>query len=281
MEEKEMRINRPLVLILDVAHGPRASLVLTAAGLWLFFLICSHCEPETPWYDNVVTTIEIREGGGHLYRVSQDRGERDLHQLARFGDREDAWLYFNDTWLDVGSEEQTKTITLDPGIIESLIEHNLKVIQIDIPRRSRLVIIYHIHLLGEDKTSFNPPSCEDIYALALLKYQCRRLAGIELVGKVCDGLGMWEFDISRDQENRLCLHNDAADPMKAEELYPDYPPEIALLKQRDAQESFFFELLIATRKICQNTELSRNEKIRAYIDSMKELGIIVKYEQVP
>ncbi|HUV07935.1 MAG TPA: hypothetical protein VMX75_09415, partial [Spirochaetia bacterium] len=108
----------------------------------------------------------------------------------------------------------------------------------------------------------------------------RRLFQAELVGKVFDGLGIWEFDISGDLESRLCLSNDSSEPVKAEDLYPDYPPEIAQLKQRDAQSSFFFEHLIVSQNIGQNTKLSRNEKISAYIDSMQTLGITVKYEQI-
>jgi hypothetical protein len=274
-----MRINRILTSITRVAHGPSASFILITAGYWLFFLLSAHSDPLTSWLDGAGATIEIKDGSGHLYRMPQNMGERDLHNLACSGEREDAWLYFADTWIDVGHEEKKKTITLHPGRIDSLLDLILKTGIKEIPQRTRIVI-YHIHPLQEDRTGFHPPSTEDIYTFALLKNQCRRLSGAELLGKVFDGLGVWEYDISRDLEHRLCPINDAADPTKAEDLYPDYPPVIARLKHRDIEESFFFNHLIVTRSICQNPVLSRDEKIGLYIDSMRALGISVKYKSI-
>jgi hypothetical protein len=98
------------------------------------------------------------------------------------------------------------------------------------------------------------------------------------VGKVFDGFGVWEFDCSGDLESHLCNHKKLDDPTKAEELYPDYAPAIARLKQIDAQESFLTDHLIATRTICENTSFSRAEKINAYIATMQALGITVKYK---
>ena len=45
-----------------------------------------------------------------------------------------------------------------------------------------------------------------------MKNQYRRLAEAELIGKVFDGIGIWEFDINRDLENRLSLGIDSSKP---------------------------------------------------------------------
>jgi hypothetical protein len=106
---------RNLAPKIQVAHGFSASVGLMVAGLWLFISTFGHCDAGTPWPGRAMTTIEIKAGSGHIYNNSQDRGERDLHQLAISEEREDAWLYFTNTWIDVGSEETKRTITLQYG----------------------------------------------------------------------------------------------------------------------------------------------------------------------
>jgi hypothetical protein len=193
--------------------------------------------------------LRIEPDEGKTYQISQADGERDLDYLAKTSDEEDAWLYLNGTWTDVGVDESSKDARMDlDKILESIPQNT--------PKDSSIVL-YHIHPSKvELPDKIYPPSAPDLDALIQVKERIQKDFGLENVfGRVFDGFGFWEYRIT----GRL----NAGDKYQSAYSSSDVDPEEELLDYSIMASSF------GVKKI-NNSDSSREEKISEYLKMAKK-----------
>lgn len=229
-----------------------------------FLLVSQRCI-----FADSFSAVEVREGAGHLYNLSQSRGEGDLHRLAVSEEKEDVWLFSNGTWIDIGFDEDATKVLSSFEDIESAIEKLSKDGIDNFPQNLKLVY-YHIHPRRIYKTGIYPPCIYDIIALALLKDRYAKSVQA-IAGKLFDGYGRWEFDISDELVQRL---------------YSQEPFFAAALRtsrkwgNEGARRSFFIGHESRARSILSGTDRSRAEIVREYIEAMAEIGVFLTYEEM-
>ena len=214
------------------------------------------CEP--------VAEIRVREGFGHLYRGAQQRGELCLHRLAQTALREDAWIYTQGFWVDVGYGEEPRSVNCTWEAVRSLP---------DISAGSDLVW-YHIHPQCAEPQRIHPPSYEDIFGLARFELLCRETFTAELTAKVFDGAGVWTVELSETTRQCLCWTDPSADQ-----------PEIGLIvtekRQRElAKLAFLLAYKRCVEEVLENPIFDRSETIRRFVLCMNEIGVQLSYQEL-
>ncbi|MFC1649059.1 hypothetical protein ACFL1B_06430 [Nanoarchaeota archaeon] len=189
--------------------------------------------------------IEVSPDAGLEYRLSMEQGEADLNRLAHTSYAEDAWLFVNGIWRDVGSNISEIGVTVDgQSDLEMAMKYALP---------GQPIVLYHIHLYDRKHLV---PSQIDIARHVLRK---RRLGvvGHHAVSRMVNGLGVWELntDIFLEMTYSENLEQEKGD---------FYRLEGGL---RDAKEA----LLV-------NPESPTS--IQKYIDDVKKLGVIMSYRPI-
>jgi hypothetical protein len=217
-----------------------------------------------------VSEIQVRKGFGCVYIGSQESGENQLDQLARRATREDAWLFLDGLWIDVGYDERDRSVLCSWEAVRSL-TNNLVDAEL---------VWYHIHPIASDSTGVHPPSIEDIFALVRLRGFCEEDWGVRLVGRVFDGRGIWEVDLHGGLWRKLRTQQV---PHKPSHLERSDPRDTASLlssptrKRELAWLALYLDHEQIAREILQNHNGERDEVIRRYIAAMADIGVLIDY----
>ena len=161
---------------------------------------------------------------------------------------EDKWLYINNKWHDIGVNEDSNSVT-------SRLELIVGIIFEDLPR-DNIVCVYHIHPInsGNDKRNVYAPTAQDVFTHLLFREFICQISRCELKSRMCDGYGIWEYDMDVDI-NKL----ENQDLFKA-----NLDMECALLKEK-----------------IWSQKLPRDEQVRQFIAQSKEkLGINLSYKPI-
>ncbi len=220
-----------------------------------------------------VSKIRVRKGFGYIYSGGQNRGEMRLHMLAQRATREDAWLFVDRLWIDIGYEEQRKHVLCSWEATQLLD---------DFPADAKL-IWYHIHPKRSDPKGLHPPSIENIFALSRLKALCEKNFGAQLMGKVFDGFGVWEVDLSYEVQRRLYPKNVSENQPRHDSYDPRDIAALMVSPKRRRELAWLVFYLNHERRaqeILQNRNMARDESIRRYLAAMADIGVSLEYTEL-
>jgi len=216
-------------------------------------------------YPNKVinTEIEVKTGSGTCYEnISRKVVERSLDDLCRKADKEDAWLYWNNTLMDIGVLEDSLSVVLNEVLMAITLEKAYK---------NDTISIYHIHPYKYVKNGFSPPSDADIWSHETKKHQYTNFKNknITIVQKMLNGSEMWEFDIEY-RINRDIGVDDGVDRKRERRKY--------IITEIENQYGRGSDSVNTKVENFTNTILKHDpEMINEYINAMAGLGVILKY----
>ncbi|MGV8172046.1 MAG: hypothetical protein ACP5OA_05115, partial [Candidatus Woesearchaeota archaeon] len=128
--------------------------------------------------------IKVEMGSGTRYFVSQKQAEKALARLSKTAEKEDSWIYYNDSLIDDGRNETSETVmTHIPLIIKTSSGDTIKVKIND----GDTVTSYHNH------TRRAPPSIFDMVNHSMLIDSI--YTNKHVISKVADNGKMWEFSL--------------------------------------------------------------------------------------
>lgn len=116
----------------------------------------------------------------HVYYAPRDVGEQMICKLARTADKEDAWVYVNGVWHDVGFGETDLKVCTDTVYINS------------VTKNTNEVLLYHMHVFAATNKTLAPPSTNDLFKNAWDLFLARRTKK-KHKQFVIDGYGVWEY----------------------------------------------------------------------------------------
>lgn len=192
--------------------------------------------------------IQVKEGEGQVYTVSESEGNKQLHEVAKTAKKEDVWLYVAGKWHDIGTSEEENSALVSLNYIANLLEKNY-------PNEKKVKFV-HIHPKEAIEERVFPPSVYDIELHGKLRKMLRDKLQVRLVSEVYDGDGVWNYDISKDLETHI---QKAADNSSNEWA--------TTIRSMSVEELFTLRA----------ESLSRKEKIEKYISAVKKLGVILSY----
>ncbi len=208
--------------------------------------------------------MRSRPGSGFHHEVSRSVGEAQLDDLAKSSTTEDAWLFVTGAWIDIGFHERAKGALLDRGTaMEALKEAG---------RASATgTTFYHIHPFNTDTTFVDPPSVQDIHALAFLKGD-----HAEVLGVMFDGRGKWTFDLSPMLVEGLheSSGNDECGDYAYDHGYTPIPPSPYALFDLN------YTVVVWSASAAARSGL-RAQGITRFIDGARELGVFASYSEFP
>ncbi|MGV8172145.1 MAG: hypothetical protein ACP5OA_05640 [Candidatus Woesearchaeota archaeon] len=208
--------------------------------------------------------IQVRTGSGTCYEnISRKVVERSLDNLCKKADKEDAWLYWNNTLIDIGILEDSLTVALNEVLIAITLEKAYK---------NDTITIYHIHPYEYVKNEFSPPSSMDIWNHGAKKQQYTQYKdkNITVIQRMLNGSEMWEFDVEYKINRDIGV--DEGNDRKRERL-KDIINQIEKYQYGRDDDS-----IISRFKYFTNITLKHNpELINEYIHAMNGLGVILKY----
>jgi hypothetical protein len=167
---------------------------ILTAGLAIAMNLNMHdmkIEPNTPMEgpNKIINSeIQVKAGSGTCYEnISRKSVERSLDNICRRADKEDAWLYWNNTLVDMGVLEDSLTVVLNELQIAIALEK---------AHKNDTITMYHIHPYKYVKYKFSPPSSMDIWSHAIKKAQYNNYKdkNITIIQRMLNGSEMWEFD---------------------------------------------------------------------------------------
>jgi hypothetical protein len=199
--------------------------------------------------------LSIRTGTGLRYRLSQGAGEEQLTVISRTAAVEDAWLFFGDTWIDVGYQEEPKDVLVDMQLAAAAVHER---------DPAGPLAFYHLHPFHQDPRIIEPPSWQDVHSLALMKSRC----GPEMIGIIFDGRGKWTFDITGDLEHRLLTDGLSPGDYAASHGYGDRQASAARFDRE-------YPLIVWNVNLFDDA--AREKRIRDFISGARQLGVIVTY----
>ncbi len=226
--------------------------------------------------------LDVRDGSGFRYQLSQAAGEAELGELSRRASTEDAWLFIRGTWIDIGYEERAAGVLLDPRAVIAAAQDYARAAGIGSSGSAESPIYYHIHPFRLDPSVVDPPSLQDIHALTLVKEECRRILKREAVGVVFDGRGRWSFDVTPDLEARI-LHDEHALPATPDGASSYGASSYAVSKGYvgSSDSAAMFDRSyppLSWTAFLPDSSRSREARIRTFIDGVRPLGVIVAYD---
>lgn len=168
--------------------------------------------------------IQIKLGRGASYNCSQEDGERRLNELARSAKLEDAWIFSEGLWKDIGYMEEPHSVRLftescDYEMVlqdgkSCLIGCTLDDLLDFIPSTNSGIdnfSVYHLHcnhpIPGYDTLLRSPPSISDVYMQAILKNHFRKSRpDLSYANRIVDSLGVWSYDLSAGLNSALEIY---------------------------------------------------------------------------
>lgn len=168
-------------------------------------------------------TIKVVPGKGSSYRLPQAEGELNLVKLAKDAQKEDAWIFYKDLWVDIGYMEGPHNVLIcdnEPFQIVRTKSGELRVEQqsledllMFVPGKDSLTkefSIYHIHrnfagaLPPGDYRS--PPSPMDVCFHAVLQtFFKNERPDLAYHSRIADSKGIWEFSTHHKLTERILL----------------------------------------------------------------------------
>jgi len=128
--------------------------------------------------------VEIVEGTGSTYRLTLEQG---IEQLASRDDEiEDAWIYHDGIWVDVGYDQNKTGSKIDPKLLADHIEASSG-------------DLYFVH----DHNDLLPPSHNDFFFDGELAYLARG-TGKDTQSIVVGSGIYWEYGLSEEME-KICF----------------------------------------------------------------------------
>lgn len=201
-------------------------------------------------------TIDVRRGRSHVYNMSYEEGEKQIHQVAKTREKEDCWLFIDGTWYDLGLFESKKGVYFSIKSLEKLIKKH--------PPKSGIIIGAHPHSIKNVPYDLvYPPSPQDVVTHTKFKKELKEKFNVRLISRVYDGHGVWEFDAT--EHLGLLLNT------------PDKKRDAKLRHEKKEIET---KWLYAVRGILYNEGMSRREKIKRYIKAVKDFGLIHTYKSL-
>jgi hypothetical protein len=117
---------------------------------------------------------------------------------------------------------------------------------------------------------------QDIHSLALMKKAWRGADGAQMIGVIFDGRGKWTFDIATELERRI-LHDEHG-PTSGEGYTGDYAASHGYVDRPDSTSIFELKYpLTAWSAILLEASTTRSDRIEAFVEAARHLGVIVTY----
>jgi hypothetical protein len=189
--------------------------------------------------------IEVKSGYGTTYNISKKNAEKQIRQLAKTSKIEDAWMYYDNMLVDIGSSENDSTVTVN-------INPNIKI------DSGSTVTFYHIH----PNIEFSPPSILDIINHPK-QYQIFK--NNKVVAKVFDEKHEWEYNPSNELLKKL----------EDKELYDKYFHLRKTIDLAYDPQNIFF-LKSHGKTLYQY----RPKKKKEHIQLMREIGVVIKCKKI-
>ncbi|MBM3199750.1 hypothetical protein FJZ53_02345 [Candidatus Woesearchaeota archaeon] len=192
--------------------------------------------------------LEVKNGKGHVYTVSENEGNKQLREIAKTTDKEDGWVYAAGKWYDVGESEKEDSVTIClKDAVKYLKKH----------KGEKEAKFAHVHPKKTAEESIAPPSSYDIFTHGKLKRMLKNSLKMSLISEAHTSHGVWTYDITDALEKDI---NNAK---------PGEFNSWRILESMINQETIL---------IFSNKSSSNEEKIEHYISAMKNLGITVSYK---
>ncbi|MDP2907665.1 MAG: hypothetical protein Q8O03_07015 [Nanoarchaeota archaeon] len=193
--------------------------------------------------------IQVKNGKGRVYTVSENEGNNQIHQVAKTAEKEDIWVYTAGKWHDVGkSEEENSALTSLEDIVKLLKKNYAH------EEKAKFV---HIHPKKIIKERVSPSSVYDFELHGKLKKMFRDKLTMKLMSEVYDGNGVWTYDISDGLEKDILNAGNNG-----------------FSKWEVTRGSILVEELFTLR----DESLSRKEKIEKYISAVRKHGVVISYK---
>ncbi len=235
--------------------------------------------------DMLKVTIKVVPGKGSSYRMSQAEGESNLVNLAKTAQKEDAWMFYNSLWMDIGYTEGPHQVRIcdDESFhivrsksgelrVEQQSLEDLLVFAPDETCSIKEFFIYHIHRNFDGQLPpgdyRSPPSPTDICFHAILHtYFKDKKPSMAYHSRIADSKGIWEFRTTPQLAERILLacEEDIEDVL-AELSRPYREMGIVLSKNQDAP----YDLLL-NRAILGISELGVQIKYRPISSQTKTI----------
>jgi hypothetical protein len=179
---------------------------------------------------------------------------------------EDAWVFCEEIWVDIGLHEHSGEIWSIHGVILPRFNPCL------VPN-GRCLIHYHVHPVRVCQDKLVPPSAKDIISLASLKLFVREELQAELKGKVVDCSGIWTYDLTPELVEVLTGRSDSTDTRQQDIT------GVGPLDRSDLDRfRFFFNYTDRTARFLACISPHTAQSIRVYIKDIAELGVELRYE---
>jgi len=224
-------------------------------------------EPNIPeqYPINIINReIDVRTGSGTFYEnISRSSVEKSLDELCRKADREDAWLYWNNTLMDIGVLEDSLSVVLNEINIMIFLEK---------AKKHDTITIYHIHPYKYVKNDFSPPSNIDIWSHGAKKHQYTTYKdkNITIIQRMLNGSEMWEFDVQHKINMDIGVIEERHE-LKKERL-KDIVRQIEYYRYNQKPDSSNI-----LKKCTYNIFGYDRNIINEYIQAVAESGVILKY----
>jgi hypothetical protein len=113
-----------------------------------------------------------------------------------------------------------------------------------------------------------------------LKTLCENTYGSGLTGKVYDGYGVWDVDLTREAQLKLYPSNASEYQTLAENIDPRDVEKLRDSPKRRwelACLAFYLNHERRVQDILENQTLEKNERIRSFILSVRKIGVLLEY----
>jgi len=191
---------------------------------------------------------------GKEYSITHQVAAKRFHDFAKNGSYEEAWIVYGDKVLDICNTEELMGWN---GSLDFIVE------KINKSEHDEIIFVHTHPIKAQEKitnypTNILPPTSIDYALFAKVQSHPKYKGGRKFKGEVYDGYGVWKFHFTEELDKQL---NEKAKEGFSPISGPLYGNIIRLLET---------ELAISIDK-------SKGEKIKNYIKSIGELGIILEY----
>ena len=194
--------------------------------------------------------VKVEPGMWHVYKLTRQEAEQNMHYLAVVSDKEDSWTHDGEALVDTGYSEAESTVGYDVAEVAKYFTET--------PPPSGNLDDYHIHPLQDRKNGdISTPSIADIRTHAKLK-KCMAEQGVTTHSYMLDGCGIWEYDVA---DEIIDLLSDDSEGTK------------------DAKE-YVEDMLNQSRAQINDAPLPLEVKAQTYADRVRDLGVIVSYKSM-